>query len=248
MVKKKIAGLIAVIAVVAIVIGVAAGVMIGKRIKAHRDYAAEQEFKASQEAFLSEELDKILVMDPLVDEIDETLSTEREYAKVEQSMKAYFTDVFSLMKEVNAFPTDERFAILMNRDQMFADAPNFTNTLAAIDTLKNEYAEDVDNICILMTSEKIDSYLDTDLDQEYVDLYNEMMTSGSTVIMETEMQDELNTSKERTVGMLDKYKAMIDFLVSTQGSWQLEGTTFMFTDQGTLDQYNAYAIEMLKKD
>ncbi|MDD3362254.1 MAG: hypothetical protein PHW34_11340 [Hespellia sp.] len=252
--KKKIAGLIAVIAVIAIVGGVAAGVVIGKRIKAQRDYAAEQKFKASQEALLGEELDKILAMDPLEDEIDESIYAEKDYAKVEQSMKAYFTDFFALLKKVNAFSTDERFAILMNPDQMFADAPNFTSTLTAIDTLKNEYAENIDGISVLMTSEKIDSYLDADLAQEYVDIYDEMMTSGSTVIAETEMQEELNTSKEQMVSMLDKYKTMVDYLVSTQGSWQLEGTTFMFTDQGTLDQYNAYvadlqnAIEMLKKD
>ncbi|MDD3403423.1 MAG: hypothetical protein PHQ72_08720 [Hespellia sp.] len=238
--KKKVVSLIAIIAVVAIVLGIIAGSIIGKEVKKQREYAAAQKFKTEQKDILNQEMDKLIAMDPLTDEVDQTIYTEKDYAKVESAMKTYFTEFAAVAKSVDGFATDERFAILTDQEQILGDAPDFVNTLEAINTLKTEYSADVDTISTMMTNEKIRSYLDTDLDQEYVDLYESMMTSGAAVAAETAVQAQLTISKDQIVTALDKYKTMVEYLVSTKGSWQLEDSTFMFTDQDILDQYNAY--------
>lgn len=242
--KKSTAKIVAIVIIVMFALGVAVGFVIGKQIKKQHDYVAKQE------KLLNDELAKIMAQNPAADEVDQTIYTEKEYAKVEKSMKAYFTEMFAAAKKVNDLASDERFSILMNQDQMLADAPEFTNTLAAIDTFKSEYTAGVDAIAECLEEEKVMSYLDTTLEQEYQDMYKEMMLNEDTVWYEKSFLDEPVASKEQITNLLDVYKEMVDFLVVTQDKWTIEDSTFMFTEQAALEQYNAYVgkvDEMWKK-
>lgn len=238
--KKKIFAIVGVVAVIAIICAVVAGITIGNKIKEERRIAEEKQYKADQEQIINDEVNKITIMDPTVDEVDVTIYSEGDYAKVESSIKAYFTEFFATAKAIDALSTDERFTILNDSSTVMADAPAFTNTLGAIDTMKSEITTNTDKIADLLNEDTIKSYMDTDVDQEYIDLYNEVMTSGTTTASMTLYQTQISMAKDETITFIDKYRTMIAYLADNQGVWSLEGTTPMFTDQAALDQYNAY--------
>ena len=87
-------------------------------------------------------------------------------------------------------------------------------------------------------SQKLNSY--------YIDLYEELMLRGVAESDFKESQDELKTASEKINNLLDTQSKIIDLLISSKGTWSVEGDKVVFQNTDTLNKYNELIGQLSK--
>lgn len=171
--------------------------------------------------------------------IEQKLSTnvsKGDYLVVEKAVKQYLSDALASMKELQSVVDDNRITTLLTIDNYAEDGPDFVNTKeyiqntrTALENLKNEFIS-------YTTQEKMDEYIsDKGLDEYYIELYNELM--GGDEIMQADIE-ELESSLDSIINMLNNTEVVIDFLIENKDSWELQGENIVFFSNDLVNEYN----------
>lgn len=171
--------------------------------------------------------------------IEQKLSTnvsKGDYLVVEKAVKQYLSDALASMKELQSVVDDDRITTLLTMDNYAEDGPDFVNTKeyiqntrTALENLKNEFIS-------YTTQEKMDEYIsDKGLDEYYIELYNELM--GGDEIMQADIE-ELESSLDSIINMLNNTDVVIDFLIENKDSWELQGENIVFFSNDLVNEYN----------
>ena len=171
--------------------------------------------------------------------IEQKLSTnvsKGDYLVVEKAVKQYLSDALASMKELQSVVDDDRITTLLTIDNYAEDGPDFVNTKeyiqntrTALENLKNEFIS-------YTTQEKMDEYIsDKGLDEYYIELYNELM--GGDKIMQADIE-ELESSLDSIINMLNNTEVVIDFLIENKDSWELQGENIVFFSNDLVNEYN----------
>lgn len=171
--------------------------------------------------------------------IEQKLSTnvsKGDYLVVEKAVKQYLSDALASMKELQSVVDDDRITTLLTIDNYAEDGPDFVNTKeyiqntrTALENLKNEFIS-------YTTQEKMDEYIsDKGLDEYYIELYNELM--GGDEIMQADIE-ELESSLDSIINMLNNTDVVIDFLIENKDSWELQGENIVFFSNDLVNEYN----------
>ena len=173
------------------------------------------------------------------DEIEKRLATnisKGDYLVVEKAVKQYLSDSLASMKELQEMVDDDRITTLLTIENYSEDGPDFVNTkeyiqntTTTLENLKNEFIS-------YTTQEKMDEYIsDKGLDEYYIELYNELM--GGDKIMQSDIE-ELESSLDSIINMLNNAETVIDFLIENKDSWQVQGENIMFFSNELVNEYN----------
>ena len=173
------------------------------------------------------------------DEIEKKLATnisKGDYLVVEKAVKQYLSDSLASMKELQEIVDDDRITTLLTIENYSEDGPDFVNTkeyiqntTTTLENLKNEFIS-------YTTQEKMDEYIsDKGLDEYYIELYNELM--GGDKIMQSDIE-ELESSLDSIINMLNNAETVIDFLIENKDSWQVQGENIMFFSNELVNEYN----------
>lgn len=173
------------------------------------------------------------------DEIEKRLATnisKGDYLVVEKAVKQYLSDSLASMKELQEIVDDDRITTLLTIENYSEDGPDFVNTkeyiqntTTTLENLKNEFIS-------YTTQEKMDEYIsDKGLDEYYIELYNELM--GGDKIMQSDIE-ELESSLDSIINMLNNAETVIDFLIENKDSWQVQGENIMFFSNELVNEYN----------
>lgn len=171
--------------------------------------------------------------------IEQKLSTnvsKGDYLVVEKAVKQYLSDALASMKELQSVVDDNRITTLLTIDNYTEDGPDFVNTKeyiqntrTALENLKSEFIS-------YTTQEKMDEYIsDKGLDEYYIELYNELM--GGDEIMQADIE-ELESSLDSIINMLNNTDVVIDFLIENKDSWELQGENIVFFSNDLVNEYN----------
>lgn len=171
--------------------------------------------------------------------IEQKLSTnvsKGDYLVVEKAVKQYLSDALASMKELQSVVDDDRITTLLTIDNYAEDGPDFVNTKeyiqntrTTLENLKNEFIS-------YTTQEKMDEYIsDKGLDEYYIELYNELM--GGDKIMQADIE-ELESSLDSIINMLNNADVVIDFLIENKDSWELQGENIVFFSNDLVNEYN----------
>lgn len=171
--------------------------------------------------------------------IEQKLSTnvsKGDYLVVEKAVKQYLSDALASMKELQSVVDDDRITTLLTIDNYAEDGPDFVNTKeyiqntrTALENLKSEFIS-------YTTQEKMDEYIsDKGLDEYYIELYNELM--GGDEIMQADIE-ELESSLDSIINMLNNTEVVIDFLIENKDSWKLQGENIVFFSNDLVNEYN----------
>ena len=171
--------------------------------------------------------------------IEQKLSTnvsKGDYLVVEKAVKQYLSDALASMKELQSVVDDDRITTLLTMDNYAEDGPDFVNTKeyiqntrTALENLKNEFIS-------YTTQEKMDEFIsDKGLDEYYIELYNELM--GGDEIMQADIE-ELESSLDSIINMLNNTEVVIDFLIENKDSWELQGENIVFFSNDLVNEYN----------
>lgn len=158
--------------------------------------------------------------------------TKGDYGKVENAAKSYLKDVIQLNLELIDLIKDDRIGNMLTVENYEEDGPEFTNTKAYLDTtiqrleeMKTDYAE-------YMAEEKIMSYIEKEnVDEYYQELYKTVMGESQ--------YEEISTSLDELISVLNKSNDIINFLKENGDSWEIQNDMIVFSTNELINEYNS---------
>lgn len=173
------------------------------------------------------------------DAIEQKLTTnvsKGDYLVVEKAVKQYLSDSLTSMKELQEIVDDDRITTLLTIQNYSEDGPDFVNTKEYIQNTRTTLENLKNQFISYTTQEKMDEYIsDKGLDEYYIELYNELM--GGDKIMQSDIE-ELESSLDSIINMLNNTEIVIDFLIENKDSWQVQGENIMFFSNELVNEYN----------
>ena len=191
-----------------------------------------------QENKLNEEMNEISTIiasnDYTEEEINQRLDervTDGDYGKVENAAKTYLKDVIKLNIELSQIVNNGELSTMLTSNNYQEDGPEFTNTKEYISSttqrleeMKKEYEE-------YMSTEKVMSYIEKEnVDEYYVELYKTIMGESS--------YEEISSSIDELIDVLNKSNNIIDFLIENKGSWEIQDDMIVFSTNEQIEEYN----------
>ena len=222
--KKKV--LIVVGVIIVIIILMFAGIII---YDLNQEAKFEQEFNEINELVDAENID----MEAINEKLERTVTTG-DYAAIEKSLKNYLTDLLDIINEFMETVEDERLLNIFTIENYQIDGPEFTETKAYINEVKNKINESNQALKEMLTEEKAMTYLVGDLDKELTDLYRTEFVKEIASINYDDTEKEINS----LVDLLNVCEEIIDFLKHNSNNWEIENGTIVFYNDNLLNRYN----------
>lgn len=191
---------------------------------------------------LRNEVDKIGKADMIKDDIDMTIKTKGDYAVVEKTIKEYMNRYSVASKELAKILEDEQIAQVLTAENYKNDGPDFIKTKEYITNTRAAFNEKI-NLLIDMTSEEkmMESIEEKGLEQNFIDMYNELMLGNE---IKTDLQEIINALQESNTtinNILDTQEKIINMLIENKGKWQVnDDGEIEFESQKLVDQYNEF--------
>lgn len=196
-------------------------------------------FNNTQMNLLTVEANKILETNLKDGEIDLSLKTEDDYAKVEKSIKEY------LFKIKNIYVEMEQLISGINPNTIFSVSNMPEKNLDEIDKIIEDYKEKCQELISeyerLVEEENIKSYIEnSDISSRkeyYTNLYNEVMLSDVMKKKYNDLEDEIKNEKASLFDKLNKIDKIKDFLEEHDDSWTIKGDKIQFTNLNRMTEY-----------
>ena len=169
--------------------------------------------------------------------LDETVTSD-EYIPLEKALKSFTKDVVAVTATVDEATSSSVLEHALTAQNISADGPDFTNTLAELDAVYTTLTEARAQFVSLMTEEKVLSYLPEDTEDELVEVYKEIVSGikmTSTDARYIAMIDRI----DKTLAMIDAEKAAINYLIENQSDWKVKDGFIYFDKEEQVREYNA---------
>ena len=221
--KKWIFLIVGIIVLVLAIVGVLA-------YSAVTDLKKENELKAEMNEISTIIASNNYTAESIYKRLDERVS-DGEYGEVEDAAKSYLKEVIQLNLELIEMVNDGKMTKILSVENYKEDGKEFTNTknyikeaIEKLENLKKNYSD-------YMQEEKVMSYINKkNLDDYYVELYK--------TIMGESQYEEIETSINELISLLNKSNDIIDFLRENKDSWEIENGTILFETDELVSEYN----------
>jgi len=206
-------------------------------------------FDSKQQKLLKEEIAEIgtltnaetLDYQKIYGMLDETVTTD-EYVPLEKAVKGFTKDVIATTQTVDEAMDTSIIETALTAENISADAPNFTNTLAELDSVYTTLETAKADFQILMTEEKVLSYLPKDTEEKYVEVYKEIV-SGVKMTESDDRYIQMIESIDKMLTTIDAERAAINYLVTNQNQWKVKDGLIYFNTQQQVSEYNTLLAE-----
>ena len=235
--KSVVAIVIAVIAIVLIIGGIA--------IWLSRDFAQEVTIKneISEIDQITSDVENIN-LNAFNEKVD-TILTTGDYAIVERAVKDYIKESINYTLEIKALLDDEQMLNIVTADNYQTDGPDFVQTTQYLSDAKAKLEEAKIKFPEMFTEEKIMSYIDGKIDDEYyIDFYKEVAIGNEAELMPQEDLDSVISSLDTVINILNIEEEMINLLKENKNSWTVEDGMIMFSSDSLLTTYNELVTEL----
>lgn len=197
-------------------------------------------YRIQQENLLIEEVNAIVSSNILEDEIDMTIKSKGNYAKVEKTIKEYLNEYVSKVKKAEEIYMNKEVINALSAENCESDGPEFTKTKETVKTAKetaNNYVNDLTNY--LEKDTMLARIEEQNLSQYYVDLYAKLMYDDEETMKDLqEAKEEMIESNDDYVEMLGKIEEAMNLLSENKDSWKLNNGRIEFTSISLLTKYN----------
>ena len=199
------------------------------------------DFNKRQMTLLTREANRILETDLVDDDINLTIKTSENYAKVEKSIKEY------IVKLKNIYVEMEEMASGINPNTIFTAQNMPEKNMDGIDKIIKQYKEKCQNFIVeydeLITEEKIHENITEagiSVRQDYyIKLYNEVMLSETMQKKYLNLEEEVKNQKGRVYEKLNKIEKMKEYLEEYKDDWTIKEDKVHFTSNYRLTEYYA---------
>ena len=167
--------------------------------------------------------------------LDRTVTTSSDYKKVEIAYKKYTRDCFSILTDIMDVLEDNRLVEVLTAENYQQDGKDFTETKKYLKETKEKLQRVIKNYNEYFTEEKAMSYLDKNLDSYYQDFYKDEVVGN---LDKTKEDDEVITSINDLITLIDQETDVINFLVTNKDAWTIKDSAISFTTDDLIDAYN----------
>lgn len=186
---------------------------------------------------LSREANKILQMDVENDYLDTNIYTDGDYGVVEATMKSYVMTYMYRLKEFINTNNDDRLSSILGIENLKNDSPDFTESLKYIEDKRNAMQSLEKELESLGTEERImEVFEGTGLNRFFRWIYRREMLENISLDF-FYPASELRTAMQEMEKSLDSKKAVLEYLISCQGKWEIEEDALQFETDELLNGY-----------
>lgn len=225
-------------AIIGVIIAIVLVIVVGIGILVVNDFRQEDILR--QEMLEFENLTRAENID--LNQIDQKireLKTTGDYGVLEKAMKDYLADVVNTSIDIANVLNDEKIINALTPENYEADGPDFVQTKQFLEEAKSKIEENKTKVLELLTNEGAMSYIENkNLDQYYIDLYKEIVLSEDTAIEEN--TNELESSLNEAIRILDIETQVINFLSENKNGWNIQDENIVFNSETLQNQYNEY--------
>ena len=192
--------------------------------------AANNELKAE---------DKLIAMRDYIlesDDINMTIESKGEYAKIEKVMKEYFKEYLNYYYEVE---NNDYIAIynMITADFLVYHTDELPKLLNTLDNYQEKANHGLDGMIKLLDEDEIEHlFIEADIDYYHLDFYRELMILDSD---KKTLKSWLDYKEENNEKM-EYVKGMIEILATYPEEWYVEDETLYFINDTLLEEYNTY--------
>ena len=225
-------------AIIGVIIAIVVVIVVGIGILVVNDFRQEDILR--QEMLEFENLTRAENID--LNQIDQRireLKTTGDCGVLEKAMKNYLADVVNTSIDIANVLNDEKIINTLTPENYEADGPDFVQTKQFLEEAKSKIEENKTKVLELLTNEGAMSYIENkNLDQYYIDLYKEIVLSEDTAIEED--TNELESSLNEAIKILDIETQVINFLSENKNGWNIQDGNIVFNSETLQNQYNEY--------
>lgn len=193
-----------------------------------------------QEITLRKEADKLGRLDIIKDNIDMTIKTKGDYAVVEKTMKEYISTYATTCKELENILNDGQMNKILTAENYKTDGKEFVKTKEYITKTKQDFNEKINKLIDMISEEKmIESIKDKQLEDNFVELYKELMLGNEIKQDLQEVVNELEQTSKIINNRLEIAEKIINLLIENKNKWNVnDNEEIEFETQKLVDDYN----------
>ena len=205
-------------------------------------------YHAKQVVTLARELHDVSAITQLVDEdgnidksaeVDMTIKTKGGYAVIEKTFKDKINEALQLAKNAGELYSEEDIIAILSIDNMKNDGPEFTETKARLQKMKQNGDDYINKFIQLCDKNSLITAIDDkNVNEYYKQLYKNLLFDENT---ETELNtaiEQLGKTKVNLQEVFDYLNGIITFLSDNKDSWEVQNNKIMFKNQDKLNEYN----------
>ena len=174
-----------------------------------------------------------------ITELADSISSDGDYALVEQASKQYIRDVFVPYLSARQTQKKAPYTGGINRELIESNQPNFEKTIATFKEMEEEITlvRTVGNTLFSHEAALEYMYATTadEIDEFYIGLFEEQTAE---LYDDQEMRENYITYANYMQLKTDQYRAVINFLINHNGAWHLEGDAVVFRTTALTNEYN----------
>lgn len=178
-----------------------------------------------------------------LEEKTSTIVTSGKYASVEKAAKQYASDLFHTAYEIKTLLEDQKMAQILTADNYEKDGPEFVETKQYLSEKKSNLEEQKNKMLAFFEEDKINSYIEEQNTNEYCkNLYKELLTQD--IKMSEKEKNELETSIDKVISMLNTEEEVINFLIENKDKWKVQGGQILFDNNSLVTTYNGFVSKL----
>lgn len=236
--KKSIVAIVIVVIAIVLVVG---GIIIYFANRFTQELAIKNEIQQMDE--MTNDVENINI--ETFNQKADTIVTNGDYAIIEQAVKNYLKESVNYSLEIKALLDDEQMTNIVTADNYQNDGPNFVQSTQYLSDSKAKLEEAKTKFPEMFTEEKIMSYIDGKIDnQYYIDFYKEVAIGNEAELMPQEEIDTINSSLDTVINILNIEEELINLLKENKGTWSIEDGMIMFSSDSVLTTYNDLVTEL----
>ena len=168
------------------------------------------------------------------EKLDHSVSSG-DYHKVERAYKNYLRDYYLLLDKIEKFYDSIDVNNILSIENIEKDGKDFIQTRIKLESYKKECESLKEKFDSFSDEKVVMSYLNSDLDEYYVDYFKKIIGDVSQTAKEKELSRYLSVSSEQIKGIKD----IFDFLSSHKANWDTDGQSILFDNEQLLNEYQA---------
>lgn len=197
---------------------------------------------------LNKEINEINKLDITKDNFNRRIKTSGDYALVERTIKNYLNDYSKGVQEVKSTMNDTRLTKILSFDNYTTDGFEFVESFKYLNTEKESFNKDIDNLIEKSNKKSIEKYIDKKIKDKYYNrLCTELMVTEERIESLEETKKTLEEIKSKVNSIIDTSVEVLNLLKDNKDDCILEDGQIKFKSKAVYDRYNEL-IKKIKED
>ena len=167
--------------------------------------------------------------------IDRRLYKKGNYGKVEDSIKNYYKDLYSYLKNITFLMDEDNFINYLTPKNLKEDGPEFTKSKSNLQTTKSQINDKYKEFSNQLNKEsnQITYIYKYKLDNYYNNLYLELISDYTP----SNLGEDIQAKYDKTLEKIDLYIEALNFLATNKEHWKIVEDVITFDDTVLYEEY-----------